>query len=255
MPVADFLPTALVVIAIGALIGAAGIGGVLLAPWLAHATGMTVHQAAGVAMLAFIGPGLVALAAARGAGSSGGRALAAWTLPGALAGSVLLAWLPDRVALLVLAAGVTLAGVRMLRPRTATTRDAAAPASPAPPAPPAGRRAAAPIGLVTGFASALTATSGPLVLTPLLLWRGAAVPDAIALGQLVQLPIATSASAVQLAAGGVPVGAGLAIGALLVPGVLIGRRVGDRLSHALLSRLVGVLLLVAALALIAKAAR
>lgn len=249
MPVADFLPTALVVIAIGALIGAAGIGGVLLAPWLAHATGMTVHQAAGVAMLAFIGPGLVALATARGAGSSGSRALAAWTLPGALAGSVLLAWLPDRVALLVLAAGVTLAGVRMLRPRTATTRDAAAPA------PPAGRLAAVPIGLATGFASALTATSGPLVLTPLLLWRGAAVPDAIALGQLVQLPIATSASAVQLAAGGVPVGAGLAIGALLVPGVLIGRRVGDRLSHALLSWLVGVLLLVAALALIAKAAR
>jgi uncharacterized membrane protein YfcA len=249
MPVTEILPTALVVIAIGALIGAAGIGGVLLAPWLAHATGMTVHQAAGVTMLAFIGPGLVALAAARGAGSSGGRALAVWTLPGALAGSVLLVWLPDRVALLVLAAGVTLAGVRMLRPRTATTRDAAAPA------PPAGRRAAAPIGLVTGFASALTATSGPLVLTPLLLWRGAAVPDAIALGQLVQLPIATSASAVQLAAGGVPVGAGLAIGALLVPGVLIGRRVGGRLSNALLSRLVGVLLLVAALALIAKAAR
>ena len=56
---------------IGALVGAAGIGGVLLVPWLIHVAGLDVHAAVGMAMLAFIGPGVTmrqgSVLAARGA--------------------------------------------------------------------------------------------------------------------------------------------------------------------------------------------
>ena len=58
----DLLPlTFAAALLIGALVGAAGIGGVLLVPWLVYVAGLDVHAAVGVAMLAFIGPGVTAL--------------------------------------------------------------------------------------------------------------------------------------------------------------------------------------------------
>ena len=57
----DLLQTLAVALFVGALIGAIGVGGVLLTPWLTHAIGLPVHAALGITMLAFVLPGAVAL--------------------------------------------------------------------------------------------------------------------------------------------------------------------------------------------------
>ena len=245
----DLLPlTFAAALLIGALVGAAGIGGVLLVPWLVYVTGLDVHAAVGVAMLAFIGPGVTALVLAWRPGQTvprRGGAMVAAAAPGALCGALALSWVPGAIALLVLSAAV-LYGVWRLpwRSHPAIHPEAAVVATAAP-----GWRT----GGVVGFASAFTATGGPLVLTPLLLARRVPLRDVVALGQLVQLPIALCATLGHLWLGRVDVTAGAIIAAALVPGWLIGQRLAPRVPLHWLARLVGGLMLVAAALLLIKA--
>jgi uncharacterized membrane protein YfcA len=221
---------------------------VLLVPWLVYVTGLDVHAAVGVAMLAFIGPGVTALVLAWRPGQTvprRGGAMVAAAAPGALCGALALSWVPGAIALLVLSAAV-LYGVWRLpwRSHPAIHPKAAAVATAAP-----GWRT----GGVVGFASAFTATGGPLVLTPLLLARRVPLRDVVALGQLVQLPIALCATLGHLWLGRVDVTAGAIIAAALVPGWLIGQRLAPRVPLHWLARLVGGLMLVAAALLLIKA--
>jgi uncharacterized protein len=110
------------------------------------------------------------------------------------------------------------------------------------------------IGGVTGFASALTGTGGPMVLVPILVWQGSAMRDAILLGQAVQLPIAAMATVGNFYLGGVDVAAGAAIGLMLVPGAFLGHRLAGILPLVTLTRLVGVTLIAAGLSFAIKAA-
>ena len=110
-----------------------------------------------------------------------------------------------------------------------------------------------PLGFMTGLASALTGTGGPMVLTPLLLWQGVPMMAAILLGQLVQLPIAITASAGNLLLGEVDVRIGTTVGLLLLPGALLGRRLALALPLAALSRVVGVTLVAASASFAARA--
>lgn len=248
MSPADLFQTAAAALLIGALIGAFGIGGVLLAPWLTHVIGLPVHEAVAITMLSFVAPGAVALATAARAvrrAVPGHLRLVLATAPGALAGSAALWIIPERAALIVLAVAASAIGVRLLvAPESGGPRDA-----PARPAPPGGL-----IGFFVGFASAITATGGPMVLTPLALWRGLPLAEVIALGQIVQFPIAATASIGNLLAGAVDAVAGMWVGAMLVPGMLVGQRVGRVLPVRLLASAVGLLLLAAGVAFALKAA-
>ena len=117
MSPADLYQTAAAALLIGALIGAFGIGGVLLAPWLTHVVGLPVHEAVAITMLSFVAPGAVALARAAPAmrRSMPGRVrLVLATAPGALAGSAALWIVPERAALVVLAVATSAIGVRLL---------------------------------------------------------------------------------------------------------------------------------------------
>ena len=244
----DLLLTLAVTLFIGVLIGGVGVGGVLLAPWLTHAIGLPIHAALGITMLAFVLPGAVAMGMAARARR---RAVAAdaWlvlaTVPGALAGTLMLSRVPERMVFVVLAGALAFVGWRLLRPgeRTDPVPDGAALA----------RAPGGATGFVTGFASALTGTGGPMILTPWMAWRGMPLIEAIALGQLVQLPIAAMASAGNLMTGTVDIAAGLSIGAVLVPGMLIGQRVARQMPGRLLGQAVGGVLLVAAAAFVGKA--
>ena len=255
------LPSTIAVgLAIGVLIGAIGVGGVLLAPWLVHAGGLPVQQAAAIAMLAFVGSGVAALLAARRTRATRiDRALLAATVPGAVAGAAALSVVPEPAALAVLAAAVGWAGLRLLADPPAGRPAGEAPESPPSPAgalrpgPDPARLGGAAVGAFTGFASALTATGGPMVLTPLAMLRGMPMPDAVRLGQLVQLPIAVTATAGHLLAGPVDVATGATFGALLVPGALLGHRIGPVLPRPLLSRLLGAVLLASAALFVARA--
>ena len=88
----------------------------------------------------------------------------------------------------------------------------------------------APLGLVVGAGSALTGTSGPVILLPILLSLGWPTLEALGSAQAVQAPLAAAATLAFLLQGGVlnwPLGCALAAG--LVPGVLGGAAAAHRL--------------------------
>ena len=239
--------TAVAALAIGALIGAIGIGGVLLTPWLTQVIGLPIREAIVISSFAFIGTGVAALLIARR--TSRGASSINWplifaTAPGALVGAWALAIIPGRLALALLATLTITIGIKALLGRSAAQEHQA-------------REAPVPgvaVGGLTGFASALTGTGGPMVLVPVLLWNGAPMRDAIFLGQAVQLPIAAMATAGNLYLGGVDVGAGAAIGLMLVPGAYLGHRLASVLPLAALTRLVGLTLIAAGISFAIKAA-
>jgi uncharacterized membrane protein YfcA len=247
MGLVDLALTAGAALVIGALIGAIGIGGVLLTPWLTHVIGLPVRDAIVISSLAFIGTGLAALVISlrslRGATSINWSLILA-TAPGALLGAWALAIIPGQLALALLAALTIAVGTRsLLRQGAARVHQAGSASVPG-----------VTVGGVTGFASALTGTGGPMVLVPIMVWQGAPVRDAILLGQAVQLPIAAMATAGNLYLGGVDVGAGAAIGLMLVPGAFLGHRLAGVLPLVMLTRLVGLTLIAAGVSFAVKAA-
>lgn len=235
---------------IGVLIGSVGIGGVLMVPWLTQAIGLPVREAVAIAMLSFVATGIAALFIS--ARSLRDPATMRWplvlaTAPGALLGSLAISTVPERAALLVLALALALVGLRLLA-GAGTRRDGAATASGADTG-----AAGWGTGLVAGFASSLTGTGGAMVLTPMLAWRGMPLLTAILLGQIVQLPIAATATLGHALGGGVDWIAGASLGAMLVPGVFAGRRLAETLPLAAMTRLVGIVLLAASAGLAFKA--
>ena len=102
---------------IGLLIGSVGIGGVLLVPWLTQAIGLPVRDAVAIAMLSFVATGIAAIYASARAPRQ--PATTRWplvlaTAPGALLGAAVIAMVPERAALAVLALAVSFAGARLL---------------------------------------------------------------------------------------------------------------------------------------------
>ena len=93
---------------IGLLIGSVGIGGVLLVPWLTQAIGLPVRDAIAIAMLSFVATGVAAIWVSARAPRQPAKArwpLVLATAPGALLGAAVIAMVPERAALAVLAAG------------------------------------------------------------------------------------------------------------------------------------------------------
>jgi uncharacterized membrane protein YfcA len=220
---------------IGSLIGSVGIGGVLLVPFLTTVIGIGVRDAVAIAMASYLATGAVAIVQARLSGewTELGRfwPLMAATRPGAFLGGLAIAAIPAGAALLVLAVFLILTGAwTLLRDRllAAGTRSAARPGW--------------ITGMISGFGSSLTGTGGPAVLMPILFWRGVPLLAAIALGQIVQLPIALAATVGNLASGPFDPGVAALVGAALVPGVLAGRWAAKRLPIGLLTRMVAVVL-------------
>ena len=99
------------------------------------------------------------------------------------------------------------------------------------------------VGAAAGFASALTGTGGPMVLVPILVWRGTPLLTAIALGQIVQLPVAIVATVGNAVSGGVDLATGALVGVMLAPGVLLGRRAAEAMPLVIVARAIAVLLI------------
>lgn len=246
MTAAELLLSSSAALLIGVLIGSVGIGGVLIVPWLTQAVGLPVREAVAIAMLAFVATGVAALVVA--ARSPRDPVAVPWplvlaTVPGSLLGAIAIASVPERAALAVLAAALSFVGASLLRGSPARRAQAVA----------TGRPPGWQTGALAGFASSLTGTGGPMALTPMLLWRGVPLLSAILLGQVVQLPIAATATLGHALGGGVDWVAGASLGLLLVPGVFIGRRLAEAMPQAALTKVVGLVLLASAAGLLAKA--
>lgn len=239
--------TLAVALVIGALIGSIGIGGVLLTPWLTQVIGLPVRDAIVISSVAFMFTGLAALAILLRSTPAGAVRwpLVTAVMPGAWVGAWTLSIIPGGAALWLLAVLTTGIGTKsVMRPAAASAGAA----------PPAASRPGVLTGATTGFASALTGTGGPMVMVPLLLWMGTPMRPAILMGQAVQLPVALSASAGNLYFGDVDILSGSAIGLMLVPGALLGHRLGRLLPLPVLTRLVGVALIAAGVGFAFKAA-
>ena len=222
------LTAILLVAAIGALIGAVGLGGFLMVPLLALMEGTSVREGIVVAAIAFLTSGVVSLLLFRRpldeARTERWFLLAA--APGAVAGAVAVqasAGLAEWLRL-----------PRQMPPRRVNIATASAG------------------GLFTGFASALTGTSGPMVAMPLLSWTGRALRERVALAQVAQIPIALGATIAFASFGEVPWRLAAESSAALCVGLVLGARATRRLDTDLLRRLAAVLMWGAAAAMLLR---
>lgn len=228
--------SATAILVAGWLIGATGIGGVLVVPVLSHFEAMQVQRAIAASALAFALPGAAALWWLRsGAHAAGARlgALVLGALPGAVLGALLVhhidpRWLLAGLALLALASG--LRGL-LPAPAAATVPSALSTTT------------AAVLGFAVGLGSALTGTGGPVLLVPLLMLRRQPLVATVAAAQAIQLPLALCASAAHWASGSLDLGLAAVLGALLLAGSLAGQWCARRMQVHWLQQLVSLLLL------------
>lgn len=233
-------------VAVGALIGCVGVGGVLLAPALVYLGGLDAHLAVATSLWAFVFTG-VAGTLAYGRRRSIDRPLAAWTglgaMPAALVGARVNLALPESALLAVLSVVMVVAGAQTLRQ------------SGEPAADPALRGVVLVVaGALVGFGSALTGTGGPVLLVPILLLLGAPVLTAVGVAQVVQLPVALAASAGFALFGQVDFALGTVLGLAAVAGVVVGTALAHVARASVLRRVVAVALIGAGLFIGTRAA-
>lgn len=233
---------ALLVLLAGAAVGATTIGGLLVVPALTGTAGMAVRDAVAAASFSFLFLSMAPIVAARLRGASGtvsgpGAGAIAWAaLAGAAAGALTAQWLPPQVMRLSVAGLALVSGALALLPmrmRRGGVDDAAVP----------GVVARVALGLVVGCGSAWSGTGGPAILMPILLFSSVPTRTAIAWAQVVQLPIAVAATAVNFSSGALRPALGVALGVLLVIGWYAGDRLARRMSTAALRTAIAVMLM------------
>jgi hypothetical protein len=220
----------------GWLIGATGIGGVLVVPVLNQVQGVALQQAIAASSLAFALPGIAALWRLRQSSAGvprGTGTLALASVPGAAAGALLVhhvgaQWLLAGLAGLALGSGLW--GLRS-RPHEAAHRA------------PLGPIAMGSLGIAVGLGSALTGTGGPVLLVPLLLLAGQPLRNIAPPAQAIQLPVALCAATGHALAGALDLRLALVIGAVLLAGSLAGQWAAPRTPALALHRLVCALLI------------
>jgi uncharacterized membrane protein YfcA len=226
----------------GTLIGALGVGGVLLAPLLVLLSDLTLHEAIAAASLSFFFTGLVGTVCYSRHGTIAwplARRLVLGALPAALVGAFVSTRLGSTWVGLPLALLTLTAGLNSLRQPGAASRTL----SP---------RHTLFLGIGVGFGSALTGTGGPVLLLPLLTLLRVAPRGAVGASQVIQLPLALLAGLGFWLFGTLHLG--LALGLGVVQGV--GAAAGASLAHALpvrtLQKALAVILLATGSALLVK---
>ncbi len=230
-------------IPIGALIGIAGVGGILLVPLFATAGGCTEHQAIALSLASGIALGIVSLIVRlrRGPRPERGEVLLYVMLfPGTIAGAWLGSMLPDTVLIVLVATAITATGIWTLLPR---------------PHPPVRGGLPGAVSLATtgggaGLVCALTGAGGPIVVMPVLLVQGVAVREALGVAQVSQLPIALTATLFHGVNGDIGTTAVLAAGGCLTIGLLGGMRIGTYVPAHALSRIAGGALVLAGITML-----
>lgn len=232
------------IVTVGASIGAVGVGGFLVVPVLVFLDGRPLRDAVIAATVSFVGAGIVSLVISlrRNADEGrSGRSFLVASAPGALVGAMLLRVIDATTIGILITIAVGLAGIGELfgLPRAR----ASAP----------GPLRAYVDGAVTGIASALTGTSGPLVAMPLLAFTGMPIRERIRVGQVAQLPIALTAAIVFIIGGDIAWTTATMSAAALAMGVLGGMTLTPRVAPSVLSRTAAVLMLATACSTLAMA--
>jgi uncharacterized membrane protein YfcA len=220
----------------GGLIGASGIGGVLLVPVLTKLGAVPLPQAIAAASLGFALPALVALGPLRREPALAVRCvpLLAGALAGAAAGALTVRWLPAGALMAGITVLVLFSGWRgLMRPESATSAAAA----------PLGTAALLMLGVLVGLGSALTGTGGPVLVIPLLMLLRQPVAFAVVAAQAIQLPVALASSTVHAIEGRLDLQLAALCGLLMLVGSIAGQRAAAGLDMRELQRFVSLLLL------------
>lgn len=219
----------------GGLIGASGIGGVLLVPVLTKLGAVPLPQAIAAASLGFALPALVALRPLARQRAEAARCvpLLAGALAGACAGALLVRWLPPAALMTGVTLLVLFSGWRGLRASTMASEPAA----------PLGTPVLLALGVAVGLGSALTGTGGPVLVLPLLMLLRQPVGFAVVAAQAVQLPVALASSTVHAIEGRLDLRLAALCGLLMLAGSIAGQRAAAGLDMRQLQRFVSLLLL------------
>lgn len=219
----------------GGLIGASGIGGVLLVPVLTKLGAVPLPQAIAAASLGFALPALVALRPLSRERAQAARCvpLLAGALAGAAAGALLVRWLPAAALMTGVTLLVLFSGWRGLRASARASQPAA----------PLGTPVLLALGVAVGLGSALTGTGGPVLVLPLLMLLRQPVGFAVVAAQAVQLPVALASSAVHAIEGRLDLPLAALCGLLMLAGSIAGQRAAAGLDMRQLQRFVSLLLL------------
>jgi uncharacterized protein len=210
---------------VGVLIGAVGIGGVLLVPALTFVAGISVHEAVPVCTLSFLATGIIGVMVYAKHGSIQWPKvfwLCLGAVPAAFLGSISLLGIPAVAVMLLIATLMVVSGIdALIKAYRKTGLDRVS-------------RNLNPlqyivIGFVTGFGSAITGTGGPLILVPIAIFLGLPVLTAIGLAQAIQIPIAAFASVGNWMSGNL----NLELVAIIAPVLVAGSFCGAWLVHRL----------------------
>jgi uncharacterized membrane protein YfcA len=230
----------LISLGVGILIGAVGVGGVLLIPALNVTAGLTIQQSMATALFTFIFTGIVGTWLFQKRGSIDWGITVPLCIGAALFGA-LGAWantrLDSRILTLILAALIIFAGVYTMRSRKGQGKEAFA-----------GQRRKqqwllAVIGATVGFGSGLTGVGGPALSVPLLLLFGFSPLSAIGASQVIQILASLSGTVGNLQFGTIDFKLAAIVAAVEVLGVVIGVRIVHAVNAQILRKAVAILCL------------
>jgi uncharacterized membrane protein YfcA len=240
----------IVALAVGTLIGAVGIGGILLIPALTTFAGLGVHEAMATGLFTFIFTGIVGTALFQRKGIIEWR-VAAPLCAGAVVFAFAGAWVNSlsdpRMLSLLLAALIIFAGIYTLaawhRPGGAAFERR----------PAAQQALLAGIGSVAGFGSGLTGVGGPALSVPMMMLFGFPALVSIGAGQVIQIIAAICGTLGNLKFGAIDFALAGPVTAVEMAGVFLGSRLAHAVNQSLLRRFVGVVCVPAGLLIIAHA--
>ena len=218
---------------VGALIGAVGIGGILLVPGLVVLGHLGIHSASATALFTFLFTGIVSTWLFARRGSLDVRA-SAWVCAGAVLSSFAGAYVNSVTNALVLArvigTVIALAGLNVLFPLRRPVVGGESRGGPA---------LLLRVGVAAGFGSGLTGAGGPLFSVPIMLGLGFPPLMTIGVSQLLQVISAVSGTLGNLAYGSVDFRVALWITPFQLIGVAVGVTIAHRANVSQLRRAAG----------------
>lgn len=235
---------------VGALIGAVGIGGILLIPALTAFAGLGIHEAMATALFTFAFTGITGTVMFQRRGSIDWRITApvcAGALPFAFVGAWLNSHTRPTVLALLLAAVIIFAGIytlaawRGMRDPTFHANQRLQ------------RALLVSIGAVSGLGSGWTGVGGPALSVPLMVLFGFPALPSIGASQVVQIIAALSGTLGNLNFGTVNFSVAAAVTVLEIAGVYVGARIAHAVSPGPLKRFVAWLCIVVGAFLVARA--
>ena len=229
----------------GTMIGAIGVGGILLTPILITFFDVDLHTATASSSWSFLFTGMAGIVAYTRRGIIQWRPVA-WLTLGIIPATLLGAWtnarLPQEALSVVLASLIAFSGINTLYKKNTTAFETGQ----------LSHRQWIMIGGLVGFGSSLTGTGGPVLLIPILIFYGMNTLIAVGISQAIQLPIAIFASIGFGLQGQIDFPLGTTLGVIQALSVILGAEIAHKLPAQMLQRIVAVALVMVGVFLIGR---